>query len=266
MSDSVRKSGVTKNSAGNWREHLAWPGGTWAGLSVVAVVFVVLAALTWRKWPDVIIDFGTQLYIPWRLSEGAVLYRDLFYFAGGPLSQYFNALLFKIFGVSFTTLIVANLMILAGMLVFIYRRFLAASDVLTATMVCLGIVMVFAFSEYLQTGNYNYVAPYSHEMLHGLVLAMLAVGFLSDWLAKKFLRHAFLAGLCGGLVFLTKPDIFLALAACVAVTFILFWLLWRETWLAVKSLMLLLLAMLMPLVFFSSYFCGRKAGGRVCGR
>ncbi|MBU6409444.1 MAG: hypothetical protein KGR98_03555, partial [Verrucomicrobia bacterium] len=49
------------------------------GLLIVAVVFFGLAALTWRKWPDIIVDFGAQLYIPWRLSRGAVLYRDLFY-------------------------------------------------------------------------------------------------------------------------------------------------------------------------------------------
>ncbi len=76
---------------------------------MVALAFVFAAAISWRRWPDLLVDFGGQLYIPWRLANGAVLYRDLFYFAGGPLSQYFNALLFKIFGTSFLTLIVANL-------------------------------------------------------------------------------------------------------------------------------------------------------------
>jgi 4-amino-4-deoxy-L-arabinose transferase-like glycosyltransferase len=61
------------------------------------------------------------------------------------LSQYFNALLFKIFGVSFRTLIFANLTITAGLLVLVYRCFLAAADRLTATMICLAIVLVFAF-------------------------------------------------------------------------------------------------------------------------
>src|SRR5215469_18337819 len=89
---------------------------SWLGLGVVAVVFVVAAVMTWRKWPDFLVDFGTQLYMPWRILHGAVLYRDLFYFAGGPFSQYFNALLFKIFGVSFSTLIAANLIFAAAMI------------------------------------------------------------------------------------------------------------------------------------------------------
>ena len=56
---------------------LAWLNSKWAGLAPVAVAFVVAAAFSWRKWPDVLIDFGMQLYIPWRIDHGAVLYRDL---------------------------------------------------------------------------------------------------------------------------------------------------------------------------------------------
>ena len=188
---------------------------------MVAVAFVVMAAVSWRKWPNVLIDFGLQLYLPWRIDQGAVLYRDLHYLSGGPLSQYFNALLFKIFGVSFRTLIFANLAITAALLVLIYRRFLAAADRWTATTICLGIVLVFAFSEYQVVGNYNYIAPYSHELFHGLVLSILAIAFLSDWVSQQKLRYAFAAGFCFGLVFLTKPEIFVALAAGVIAAFVL---------------------------------------------
>ena len=178
------------------------------GLLLVGCVFALVTALSWRKWPDILVDFGMQLYLPWRISEGDVLYRDVMYLSGGPLSQYFNALLFKIFGVSFRTLIFANLAITAGMLVLIYRRFLAAADRLTATIICLGIVLVFAFQHSGLIGNYNYVTPYCHEVFHGLVLSIVAVAWLSSWVEKKQIRFAASAGFGTGLVFLTKPDIF----------------------------------------------------------
>ena len=193
------------------------------GLGVVAVAFIVAAALTWRKWPDVLIDFGTQLYIPWRILGGVVLYRDLFYFAGGPLSQYFNALLFKIFGVSFSTLIAANLVVTAAMIFVIYRRFLEAADVWTATLIGVGIVFIFAFAEFTPIGNYNYIAPYSHEAFHGLVLSVFAIALLCDWIKRGKIWKAIAAGLCTGLVFLTKPDVFTALAVAVVAAFVLFW-------------------------------------------
>lgn len=222
----------------------------WIGLAVVGLAFIFAAAISWRRWPDLFVDFGGQLYIPWRLANGAVLYRDLFYFAGGPLSQYFNALLFKIFGVSFLTLIVANLTLVAAMLFLIYRRFAAATDAWTSTTICLGIVLVFAFGQYTTIGNYNYIAPYSHEMLHGLFLSILAVMLLSDWLAQGRLRHAFAAGFCTGLVFLTKPDIFVALAAAGLAAFLIFFTARRRIDIVAKSLAAFVSAALIPALGF----------------
>src|ERR1700719_521931 len=70
------------------------------GGAVVALCLAILTVQTWRKWGDMVVDFGVQLYVPWKLSTGAVLYRDLAYLTGGPLSQYYHAWLFRIFGVS----------------------------------------------------------------------------------------------------------------------------------------------------------------------
>jgi hypothetical protein len=235
------------------RRNLAWLHSPWAGLILVAIAFVVAAYVSWRKWPDILIDFGLQLYLPWRISAGDVLYRDLHYLSGGPLSQYFNALLFKIFGVSFRTLIFANLAITAAMLVLIYRRFLAAADRLTATTVCLGIVLVFTFNEYTFIGNYNYIAPYSHEIFHGLVLSILAIALLSDWVNREKIKSALAAGFCFGLVFLTKPDIFVALSVSVVAAVVLCFTRSRIEF-AVKSLAAFLLASLVPLFGFFFYF------------
>ena len=101
--------------------------------ALVLIIYGLGTWLTWRKWPDLLVDFGEQLYLPWRISAGSVLYRDVMYLTGGPLSQYYHAALFKVFGVSFLTLIVSNLAIGLGLLLLMYRRFLACSDALTAT-------------------------------------------------------------------------------------------------------------------------------------
>ncbi|HEV2435990.1 MAG TPA: glycosyltransferase family 39 protein [Verrucomicrobiae bacterium] len=236
-----------------WRG-LAWLDSNWAGLAVVAVAFVIAAAVTWRKWPDVIIDFGLQLYLPWQICEGGRVVSGFPLSGGGPLSDYFNALLFKIFGVSFRTLIFANLAITAGLLVLIYRRFLAAADRWTATTLCLGIVLVFAFNEYLAVGNYNYIAPYSHELFHGLVLSILTIALLADWIDKRQLRYALMAGFGFGLVFLTKPDVFLALAAGVIVAFVFYGLTGERKHFAAGSAVSFLLAALIPILGFLLYF------------
>jgi Dolichyl-phosphate-mannose-protein mannosyltransferase len=229
------------------------PVANLVGLEVVAVLFVIAACLTWRKWPDALVDFGIQLDVPWRILHGAVLYRDLFYFAGGPFSQYFNALLFKIFGVSFTTLLAANLILAGTMILVVYRYFLKATDVWTATMIGVGIVTVFTFAEYVQIGNYNYIAPYSHEATHGLVLSIFAIAALSDWIKKGKTWTVAVAGLCLGIVFLTKPEIFLALVAAIFAGVFLFYLKFGPKNLA-KSIGVFFPAALLPSLFFFFYF------------
>jgi hypothetical protein len=78
------------------------PGGAsgrrvaaWPGPIIITAALVFLASHTWRKWPDLLVDFGRELYVPWRLAEGQVLYRDIA-FLSGPLSQYVNSLWFRL--------------------------------------------------------------------------------------------------------------------------------------------------------------------------
>jgi hypothetical protein len=219
----------------------------WIGFLIVAVAFIIAAALSWRKWTDPLIDFGVQLYLPERLAGGDVLYRDVTYLTGGPLSQYYHALLFKLFGASFLTLIISNLAITAGMITFIYHRFCSAAAAFTAAIIGVGIIFIFAFGQLIDMGNYSYAAPYSHETLHGLALSVLTVGLLANWLNNR--RWPFLlgAGFCFGLVFLTKPDIFLALLVCVAATFSLGWLRQKQIGMILKSAAMFSGAALIPL-------------------
>jgi hypothetical protein len=73
----------------------------------------------WRRWPDVFVDFGWQLYTPWRLASGKVLYTDIAYFSG-PLSPYWNSLWFRLFGPGLMILVAVNGVILAGVLVLLW--------------------------------------------------------------------------------------------------------------------------------------------------
>src|SRR5437763_5153428 len=90
-----------------------WHDRTILHLLLLAAVGSYYIAVSWRRWPDPLVDFGRELYIPWRISEGAVLYREVddFY---GPLSQHFNAILFRIFGSGMMVLVTSNIVVFAG--------------------------------------------------------------------------------------------------------------------------------------------------------
>ena len=166
---------------------------------------------TWGHWPDVLIDFGRELYVPWRITEGAVLYRDISYF-NGPLSPYLNSLWFTIFGVGLRSLAICNIAIVALLVWLLYRMLARISGPFPATLACLVFVTLFAFGQLDTIGNYNYVSPYSHEVTHGLVLSFLALTAFSAHRERGDAAFA-AAGCALGLVFLTKTEIFLAAGA-----------------------------------------------------
>ena len=222
--------------------------------AVIGAVFAGLTFKTWRKWPDLVVDFGAQLYMPWQISTGAVLYRDVNYLAGGPLSQHYHALLFKLFGVSFLTLVVSNLAVLALLLAAIYLCFYRCADQLTAVTACVAVLAVFAFAHYTTVGIFNYITPYSAEVVHGLVLSVLAVALLARWSETENAWLAGAAGFCGGLTLLTKPDMFLALMVAFVAGVALFWRTRRKGKLLGQSLALMACGGLIPAAGFFLWF------------
>ena len=47
---------------------------------------IVLCARMWGRVGEVAIDFGREVYVPWQIAQGRVLYRDLAYIFG-PLTE-----------------------------------------------------------------------------------------------------------------------------------------------------------------------------------
>lgn len=183
-----------------------------APAAALALLFVALAAWSWRKWTDVQIDFGNELYVAWRLSEGDVLYRDLAQ-RNGPLSPYWNALLFRLFGVSLRTLALANLAILAALCAMLHRVLRLCAGRLAAFLGVALLLVVFGFSRYAAIGNFNYVTPYHSAQTHGLALAVAMLLAFERAAHSGRARWWLAAGVALGGVFLTKAELFVPAAA-----------------------------------------------------
>jgi len=190
-----------------------------ASAAVLAVHTFVFSALTWwswGKWTDPLVDFGRELYSPWQITQGKVLDRDIATLFG-PLSPYINALWFRLFGVSLTTLVLCNIAILAATSAGIYHLLRTSTDRVTASVATLTGLLLYGFSQYLDVGNYNFVSPYSHDATHGFALGVAAlVAFYHGARTRRWWLYA-LSGLCLGLVLLTKPETALATAAALGV-------------------------------------------------
>ena len=194
----------------------------WFGLVVLAALAVYFVSISWRKWPDPLIDFGRELYVPWRLSTGAVLFRDIDE-AYGPFSQYVNAALFRAFGVSLMVLVIANLAIFAAIVSAIYVLFRRAWGRLATFISTALFIAVFGFSQYNGDGNYNYATPYAHEATHGFLVCLLLLLVLYKWMELPSLSLSALAGLFFGLTIVVKTEFVFAAALITSAAFIFRW-------------------------------------------
>jgi 4-amino-4-deoxy-L-arabinose transferase-like glycosyltransferase len=222
-----------------------------------AILIIILAYLFftiryWRRWGDIIVDYGREVYIPWCIYKGNVLYRDIDYI-NGPLAPYINALWFNISGSSITTLFIYNLIIIAILTYLIFNFIRKTCDKTTATLSCLVFLMLFAFSP---SPTNNFISPYDHDLTYGFFFAVLMIYFLFNYQSHPRLIKIACAGLCLGLVFLTKSEVFIAVMVTAVISIII-----NEKTIKSKphSLHLLiftfLVSVIIPILLFMSYFC-----------
>ncbi len=183
----------------------------WIGPFLLTAAFVVLAAQSWKRSADVLIDFGNELYVAWRLASGDILYRDIAS-RNGPFSHSLNAAWFLLFGVSVRTLMLCNLAILAGTCALVWRVFAPVCGPVVAVATGLTLLAAFGFAHTLDVGNYNWLTPYQHSQTHGVALAIAGTLALAAALRGRLEATWGLAGLCLGLVFLTKAELFVPFA------------------------------------------------------
>ncbi|MDI6741430.1 MAG: glycosyltransferase family 39 protein, partial [Smithella sp.] len=226
--------------------------GKFIGPSILVMIGSYMLHLSWFKWPDLLIDYGRELYVPWQITQGKVLYTDIHHLYG-PLSHYLNAFLFQIFGTGLSTLAYFNIFLVILLASFIYYLLRSDFGDMVATVAGSCFLIVFAFSQYTGIANYNFVCPYSHEVTYGIFLFFAALLTFKKYLAAQKLIQVATIGFLSGLMFLTKVEIFLA--GFPAILFGLF-LMFRKlkTVRPAKHIFVLLFFFLLPVFAFFIYF------------
>lgn len=189
------------------------PGDLVCRIAALILCGLALAAVgySFERWGDVQIDFGRELYIPWQLAQGRVLYRDVAFF-NGPLSPYANALLFWLLPPSIPTLVAANIGNLGATLLCLWK--LVRTQASPAAALAGLALFLAATAGNAATGiaNYNSLTPYSHEITHGLLLLYGGALALARFVRSPSGPGLGLCGLCVGLALLTKPETALAVS------------------------------------------------------
>jgi 4-amino-4-deoxy-L-arabinose transferase-like glycosyltransferase len=230
------------------------------GVIVIGLAGVSMAIISWQKWADPIRDFGHELYIPWVLSHGKHLYKDVYSLFYGPLAYYLNGLLFKLFGTSINVIISFNLLLIAVASALVYGIARYVANPLCAFFSAFAFLALFAFPRHQIWGNFNFVAPYAHAATHGMVLSFLALVLLIQYLKKNKNLFAYGCWFSAGLVMLTKVEIFGAILLSMILTW--GWIFYKEGLpfrvLLVRSAKLILV-FLSPLLLFALFLLPRHS-------
>ena len=171
-------------------------------LIILFVLTVAAVCFFCGHYSEILLDFGREVYYPEQILDGQVLYRDLFNIYG-PFSYLWNALLYKIFGSSLTTLYlsggICSILTVCGVYL-IARKFLTEflSFAIGIFTIASGVCAVNLFS---------YTFPYSWGMLYGLVAFLYSFLFLIKYVKEGGdSRFLYLSAFLGGLSAANKYD------------------------------------------------------------
>jgi hypothetical protein len=174
----------------------------------VALAFIILLIGSWHRWLSPLTDSGREMDLPYRLLHGELLYRDINYLYG-PLSPYFNALLYWLFG---STLGALQLSGIAGALLVILLSFRIARRVLEPRESALAVLAIMVWLVFRPQGNL--ISPYAYAALHASVFSLTALLASLRYRESGRLSSLLLAGTMSGLAAVSKLEFALpALAA-----------------------------------------------------
>ena len=183
---------------------------------MIVLTFVTMTFVSWQRWTSLIIDIGRETDLPLRILNGEMLYRDVHYIYA-PLSPYFNAFLYWLFGAHLNTLILSGFFF-SSLLVFlcykIIRKLLPPMETAIATS------FVIVLCIFKPTGNL--ILPYSFGGLHAAVFSLTTVLFTLRFAERKRKMDLIIGGIFIGLSGVTKLEF--ALASVLTVTIYLIYL------------------------------------------
>jgi hypothetical protein len=133
---------------------------------------------TWATWGDLSIDAGHEIYVPAVLSEGQKLYRDV-WFHYGPLSPYFNSLLFGIFGRQLAVLYFAGAASALGSGIFLFLTGVEL-EFTWAGWTAGAVVVIEAF----EPGLFSFPLPYSFASVYGCLAVCALLWLLARGLSE----------------------------------------------------------------------------------
>ena len=171
-----------------------------AGIAL-AGASVALFFISRGKWSDAIIDSGREWIVPDALAQGDLLYRDVVYWFG-PLTPYFHALFFALFGSGFPTLVAAGIVGSIGVLAALHFALRAVTGRRRHSS---GPRSRFPALVFMPNAGGS-ILGMGYRIWHAAGFALAAISLASRGNERRPILRAALVGLLGGLAGLCRTE------------------------------------------------------------
>lgn len=162
-------------------------------LIIIFTLFFINLFLFYGKMINIHTDFGREILFSKMVSQGVLLYRDIFNTFVCPFSYLFNGLVLKFAPVNLNTFYFLGALNCAVILVSIY---LISRKFLSTFVSCVITVFVMYYCCFY-AGLMNFLTPYSYAIVYGLCACLVSVLLYINYLEadkKNFLYTAFFFG------------------------------------------------------------------------
>jgi Dolichyl-phosphate-mannose-protein mannosyltransferase len=177
-----------------------WEPTTYVALLALVALWAARIYATWATWGNLNVDCGHEMYVPAMLSEGKMLYRDVYYMYT-PGAPYFNSYLFRLFGQHLEVLYWSGSLSALGCSLLLYASGMQLSS-WKAGWTAGAVVLIQSFQPYI----FNFPLPYAYASVYGCLSACLFLWFAIRASTSQGWVWIFGAGSSAAAALLFKPE------------------------------------------------------------
>ena len=215
-------------------------------LIILLTITLICCGISFGHLPLPMYDVGREAYLPQRILEGQVLYKDILNLFG-PFSYLLTALIYKLLGSNLETLFIIGCTCAVLLISGIYELSKIMLDRKIACIITLLSIIIGVFC--VNHCNASYILPYSHAMVYGTIATVWSVYFLikSEKQQNKPVLYKCIAAFLAGISFINKYEF--AFAAFFIVSYIVYDLFRKNK----KGCVAAVLSFIMPIVTVFGY-------------
>ena len=185
-------------------------------LTIILSLYLLLLFSTYGSYGNLFVDCGREAYIPYAISQGKYLYKDIFCIYG-PFPYLFIAFFYKIFAINLNVLYIIGA---TFGLAYIIGTYFCAREFLTKSVsTCICILVI--FSVIYDPSIFNFIFPYSYAAVFASTFSIWILYFLIKYLLTKKPMYMRACAFLWGAICVCKVD-FIPLILLLIPVYILF--------------------------------------------